>query len=481
MKKILFTASECVPFIKTGGLADVIGSLPAVIDREQFEVRVMIPAYTIIPEKYRSRMKTVCYFQSFFNGRDRYVGVKELEKDGIIYDFIDNEEYFGGGYPYTDYYYDIEKFCFFCKAVLSVLPSLGFRPDIIHCNDWHTGLIPVYLKTEFAGDPFYQGIRSIMTVHNLKFQGLYNAKEMSRISGLPMELFTIDKLLTYEDGNMLKGGLVYADIITTVSDTYAAEIKTQDYGEGLDGIFRAREREFRGIVNGIDDIVFDPSTDKLIPSRYSKRTMLSGKTKNKLALQKQLGLEEDDSVMMIGIVSRLTEQKGMELIARVLPELMASRVQLVVLGTGEYHYENVFRSAMHAFPGRLSANFTYSEELSHRIYAACDAFLMPSRFEPCGLTQLIAMHYGTVPIVRETGGLKDTVEPYNEYTGEGTGFSFLFYDSDVLLDILRYALKTYYENRKGFAKLQHRAMEQDFSWEASAKKYEALYTQMLEE
>ena len=481
MKKILFTASECVPFIKTGGLADVIGSLPQVLDREKFEVRVMIPAYTIIPEKYRSQMKTVCYFQSFFNGRDRYVGVKELEKDGVIYDFIDNEEYFGGSYPYTDYYYDIEKFCFFCKAVLSVLPSLGFRPDIIHCNDWHTGLIPVYLKTEFAGDPFYQGIKSIMTVHNLKFQGLFNAKDMSRISGLPMDLFAIDKLLTYTDGNMLKGGLVYADKITTVSETYAEEIKTPEYGEGLDGIFRARWHEFRGIVNGIDDKVFDPASDTLLPHRYTRRTILTGKTKNKLALQRQLGLEEDDSVMMIGIVSRLTEQKGMELISRVLPELMASRVQLVVLGTGEYHYENVFRSAANAYAGRLSANFTYSEELSHRIYAASDAFLMPSRFEPCGLSQLIALRYGSLPIVRETGGLKDTVVPYNEFTGEGTGFSFLFYDSSVLLDILRYALKTYYENRKGYAKLQRRAMEQDFSWEASAKVYEEMYAEMIGE
>ena len=481
MKKILFTASECVPFIKTGGLADVIGSLPAVLDREKFEVRVMIPAYVIIPEQYRSEMKTVCYFQSFFNGRDRYVGVKELVRDGVIYDFIDNEEYFGGSYPYTDYYYDIEKFCFFCKAVLSVLPSLGFRPDIIHCNDWHTGLIPVYLKTEFAGDPFYQGIKSIITVHNLKFQGLFNAKDMSRISGLPMELFTIDKLLTYDDGNMLKGGLVYADKITTVSETYAEEIKTPEYGEGLDGIFRARWHEFRGIVNGIDDVVFDPAADELIPHRYTRRTMLTGKTKNKLALQHRLGLEEDDSVMMLGIVSRLTEQKGMELISRVLPELMASRVQLVVLGTGEAHYENVFRSAAQAYPGRLSANFTYSEEISHQIYAATDAFLMPSRFEPCGLSQLIALRYGSLPIVRETGGLKDTVIPYNQFTGEGTGFSFLFYDSAVLLDILRYALKTYYENRKGYAKLQRRAMEQDFSWEASAKVYEEMYFEMIGE
>ena len=475
MKKILFTASECVPFIKTGGLADVIGSLPGAINRDEFEVRVMTPAYTIIPEQYRSKMKTVCYFQSFFNGRDRYIGVKELELGGVTYDFIDNEEYFGGGYPYTDYYYDIEKFCFFCKAVLSVLPSLGFRPDIIHCNDWHTGLIPVYLKTEFAGDPFYQGIKSIMTVHNLKFQGVYNAKYMSRVSGLPMDLFTIDKLLTYDDGNMLKGGLVYADRITTVSETYAEEIKTPDYGEGLDGLFRARSHEFCGIVNGIDDQVFDPTSDRLIPHRYSLRTVLSGKIKNKLALQRQLGLEEDDSVMMFGIVSRLTEQKGMELIARVLPDLMASRAQLVVLGTGEYHYENVFRSAAQAYPGRLSANFTYSEELSHRIYAASDAFIMPSRFEPCGLSQLIALRYGSLPIVRETGGLKDTVVPYNRFTGEGTGFSFQFYDSNVFLNILRDSLKTFYEDRKAYAKLQRQAMEQDFSWEASAKKYEEMY------
>lgn len=479
MIKILFAASECVPFIKTGGLADVIGSLPGAIDRDAFEVRVMLPAYTVIPEFYRSRMKTVCYFQSFFNGRDRYIGVKEIELNGILYDFIDNEEYFGGSYPYTDYYYDIEKFCFFCKAALSVLPSLGYRPDIIHCNDWHTGLIPVYLKTEFSADPFYQGIRSVMTVHNLKFQGVYNTKVMSRISGLPEELFTIDKLRTDKDGNMLKGGLVYADRINTVSRTYAEEVKTPEFGEGLDGLFRARDHEFVGIVNGIDDQTFDPASDKLIPHHYTVRTVRSGKTKNKLALQRELGLAEDENVMLFGIVSRLTEQKGIDLITRILPELMASRAQLVLLGTGEPRYENVFRSAAQAYPGRLSANFTYSEELSHRIYAASDAFLMPSLFEPCGLSQLIALRYGALPIVRETGGLKDTVVPYNRFTGEGTGFSFLFYDSGVLLEIVRSALKTYYENRRGYTLLQRRAMEQDFSWQTSAGQYEEMYRELI--
>ena len=475
MKNILFASSEVVPFIKTGGLADVVGSLPKCFDKSQYDIRVIMPKYECMAQKWKDMMKYVTHFYMGFNGEDRYVGVLETEYDGVHFYFIDNESYFSGPKPYTDWHWDIEKFMFFDRAVLSALPVIGFRPDLIHCHDWQTGLIPVYLNDSFQGGEFFRGIKTVMTIHNLKFQGVYNAKYMSRVSGLPMDLFTIDKLLTYDDGNMLKGGLVYADRITTVSETYAEEIKTPDYGEGLDGLFRARSHEFCGIVNGIDDQVFDPTSDRLIPHRYSLRTVLSGKIKNKLALQRQLGLEEDDSVMMFGIVSRLTEQKGMELIARVLPDLMASRAQLVVLGTGEYHYENVFRSAAQAYPGRLSANFTYSEELSHRIYAASDAFIMPSRFEPCGLSQLIALRYGSLPIVRETGGLKDTVVPYNRFTGEGTGFSFQFYDSNVFLSILRDSLKTFYEDRKAYAKLQRQAMEQDFSWEASAKKYEEMY------
>ncbi len=478
MKRILFAASECVPFIKTGGLADVVGSLPFSLDPAEFDVRVILPAYTVIPEQYRKGMRELFHFYSFFNGRDRYIGVREYVRQGIHFYFIDNEEYFGGSSPYTDYYYDIEKFCFFSKAVLSVLPSLQFRPDVIHCHDWHSGLIPVYLKTEFAGDPFYQGIRSVMTVHNLKFQGVFDAEVMSRVSGLPMELFSIDKLRTYNDGNMLKGGLVYADRLTTVSPTYAEEVKTPAFGEGLDGLFRARSQEFRGILNGIDSAFFDPASDNLISAKYSVTDFRAQKRRNKLALQRELCLNPDDKVCVIGLVSRLTEQKGLDLIGRILPELMASRVQLVVLGTGEGQYEQMFASGAAAYPGRLSANFRYSEELAHRIYAGCDALLMPSRFEPCGLSQLIALRYGTLPIVRETGGLKDTVQPYNRFTGEGTGFSFADYDPYVLLSTLRLALKTYYENRRAWNKLAERAMTQDYSWKRSAGLYEALYNEL---
>ncbi len=477
MKKILFAASECVPFIKTGGLADVVGTLPQTLDRSKYEAAVIMPYYTFIPQEYRNNFQYIHHFYMDYGKRkgNFHVGIMKYEMNGITYYFVDNEYYFGGDRPYSDPKFDIERFTFFCKAVLAIMPVINFKPDIIHCHDWQAGLVPVYLNDSFRGDMFFMGIKTIMTIHNLKFQGTWDCETIKHMTGLSDYYFTSDKLESYHNGNLLKGGLVYSDIITTVSETYAQEIQTPFYGEGLDGLFRARSHEFCGIVNGIDDQVFDPTSDRLIPHRYSLRTVLSGKIKNKLALQRQLGLEEDDSVMMFGIVSRLTEQKGMELIARVLPDLMASRAQLVVLGTGEYHYENVFRSAAQAYPGRLSANFTYSEELSHRIYAASDAFIMPSRFEPCGLSQLIALRYGSLPIVRETGGLKDTVVPYNRFTGEGTGFSFQFYDSNVFLSILRDSLKTFYEDRKAYAKLQRQAMEQDFSWEASAKKYEEMY------
>ncbi len=475
MKNILFAASECVPLVKTGGLADVAGSLPKYFDREEFDVRVILPAYTMIPDVYRSKMQYLTHFYSYFNGRDRYVGVKKLEMDGLTFYFIDNEEYFGGSFPYTDYYYDIEKFCFFDKAVLSVLPSLGFKPDVIHCHDWHTGLIPVYLKEEFAADPFYQNIRTVMTVHNLKFQGFYNAEVMKSITGLPWELFTVDKLLSYDNGNMLKGGLVYADRISTVSRSYAEEVMTREYGECLEGLFRFRAKDFCGIVNGIDTKVFDPETDPALPARYSKENFRTGKKACKKALQQELGLTPDENVMLIGLISRLTEQKGLDLIAAILPEIMDLPVQFVVLGTGEARYEELFRKAAETWPGRFSASFRYSEELSHRIYAAADAFLMPSRFEPCGLSQLIALRYGTLPIVRATGGLKDTVEPYDPLSGSGTGFSFADYDACSLRDTVNVAYALYAEDRQRYDRLIRSAMSQDFSWDASARKYEALY------
>ncbi|MBP5153494.1 MAG: glycogen synthase [Lachnospiraceae bacterium] len=472
--KILFAASECLPFVKTGGLADVVGALPQYLDRGKFDARVIIPCYTMIPERFRSRMETLTHFYTFFNGRDRYVGVKTLEQDGIRCYFIDNEEYFGGFSPYTNHRYDLEKFAFFSKCVLSVLPSLGFCPDVIHCNDWHTGLIPMYLKTEFTTSDFYKNMRTVMTIHNLKFQGTYNAQELSFITGLSAELFTAHPERG-EDGNYLRSGLVYADYVNTVSETYAAEILGPELGEGLDGVLRAKNRYFCGILNGIDDKFFDPETDAELAVNFNADDFRKLKKKNKTALQKELGLTVDEKAMMIGIVSRLTEQKGFDLVTEALPRLLELPIQLVVLGTGEERFERAFQDAAKAHPDRVSTVCTYSEPLSHRIYAASDAFLMPSRFEPCGLSQLIALRYGSLPIVRETGGLKDTVEAYNRYTGEGTGFTFWHYSPDVLTDIVSMAADTFVNHRRAWNVLAERAMRRDFSWKASARRYEELY------
>ena len=429
MKNVLLIASEAVPFIKTGGLADV-------------------------------------------------AGVFELEWNGVIFYFIDNEFYFGGNKPYSWIHEDIEKFAFFSKAALSALPVLGFRPDIIHCNDWQTGLIPVYLKERFSQGEFYQGIKSIMTIHNLKFQGIWDLKKVKDITGLPDEYFTSDKLEAYDDANYLKGGIVYADRVTTVSETYAEEIKTPFYGENLDGLMRARANVLSGIVNGIDYDEYNPETDKRIANNYNQITFRKEKWKNKVALQKELGLTEDKGKFMIGLVSRLTDQKGFDLIDYVIEEICAEDTQLVVLGTGEEKYEHLFRHFAWKYPERVSANIFYSNERSHKIYASCDAFLMPSLFEPCGLSQLMSLRYGTVPIVRETGGLKDTVEPYNEYESKGTGFSFSNYNAHEMLSIVNYAKDVYYNHKREWNKIVDRGMKTDFSWNSSARKYEDLYNSL---
>ena len=475
MKKVCFIASECVPFVKTGGLADVVGSLPKYFDKEKFDVRVIIPDYTCIPETYRSQMQYRTHFYMNYNGRDRYVGIMEMDYQGIHYYFVDNEEYFSGPAPYTDMFYDLEKFAFFCKAALSILPVVDFRPDIIHCHDWQTGLIPVHLKDKFAGGEFYRGIKTVMTIHNLKFQGVWDVKTIQRLSELSDYYFTPDKLEHYKNGNMLKGGLVYADYITTVSETYAREIQTPFYGERLDGLMRARSGQLRGIVNGIDYEVYNPATDKMIERRYTADTFRRDKVKNKIALQKELGLRDDPKVMMIGIVSRLTDQKGFDLIQCVMDEMCSDDMQLVVLGTGDERYENMFRHYDWKYHDRVSAQICYNEAMSHKIYASCDAFLMPSLFEPCGLSQLMSLRYGTVPIVRETGGLKDTVEPYNEYEKTGTGFSFANYNAHEMLNTIRYAEQIFYDKKRDWNKIVERAMRKDFSWKTSAKKYEELY------
>lgn len=475
MKKVLFVASECVPFIKTGGLADVVGSLPKYFNKDEFDVRVILPKYQCMREDFKHQLQYVTHFYMELNWRQQYVGVLHLEYEGIHYYFIDNEYYFSGPRPYGNIHEDIEKFAFFSRAALSALPLINFQPDIVHCHDWQTGLIPVYLKDKFHEGQFFANMKSIMTIHNLKFQGIWDVKAVKDITGLPPYYFTPDKLEAYGDANYLKGGIVYADAVTTVSNTYAEEIKMPFYGENLDGLMRARSNCLYGIVNGIDYNEYNPETDPFIPQHYNARTFRKEKVKNKRALQQELGLKQNDGKFMVGIVSRLTDQKGFDLIACMMDEMCQQDIQFVVLGTGEEKYENMFRHFAWKYPGKVSANIFYSEALSHKIYAACDAFLMPSLFEPCGLSQLMSLRYGTIPIVRETGGLKDTVWPYNEYEGTGTGFSFANYNAHEMFNTLKYAMYVYYEKKRDWNKLIDRAMAADFSWNTSARKYEELY------
>lgn len=480
MKKILFVASEGVPFIKTGGLADVVGSLPKYIDKEYFDVRVILPKYTCMKQEMKDKLQYVTHFYMDYNWKNEYVGILEAEVDGIHYYFIDNEGYFGGMKPYgDDPRYEIERFAYFSKAALSALPVIGFKPDVIHCHDWQTGLIPVYLKERFQGGDFYRGIKSVITIHNLKFQGKWDVDSVKSITGLPDYYFTSDKLEAYKDANLLKGGIVFADAVTTVSETYAKEIQTPFYGEGLDGLLRARSGDLRGIVNGIDYNEFNPETDPYIVKNYNTINFRKEKIKNKRALQQQLDLRVDDKKMMIGLVSRLTDQKGLDLIAYIMDELCQDDIQFVVLGTGEERYENMFRHFDWKYSDKVSANIYYSDELSHKIYAACDAFLMPSLFEPCGLSQLMSLRYGTVPIVRETGGLKDTVMPYNQYEGTGTGFSFANYNAHEMLNTIRYAEQIYYDKKREWNKIIDRGMAADFSWKVSAKKYQEMYDWLI--
>ena len=476
MKNILFVASESVPFIKTGGLADVVGSLPKSLDKEKYDVRIFIPKYGCMKQEMKDRLNYKTNFYMDFNWKNVYVGIMEAVVDGITYYFIDNEYYFSGPKPYCDdALFEIEKYAFFSKAVLSSLPLIDFKPDIMHCHDWQTGLIPVFLKDHFAGSEFFRDMKSIMTIHNLKFQGKWNIDTVKNITGLSDYYFTNDKLEAYGDANLLKGGIVYADTVTTVSNTYAQEVKTEFYGEGLHGLLQAREGELKGIVNGIDYTDFNPESNPLIYNNYTVENFRKEKIKNKRALQKELGLKQDDKTMLIGIVSRLTDQKGFDLIEYMMEELCQDNVQFAILGTGSAQYEDMFRRFAGKYPDKVSANIYYSEALSHRIYAASDAFLMPSLFEPCGLSQLMALRYGTLPIVRETGGLKDTVEPYNEYEGTGTGFSFTNYNAHEMLNTIRYAQEVYYNSKRNWNKMVERAMNADFSWVVSAKKYEEMY------
>ena len=479
MKNILFASSEAVPYMKTGGLADVVGSLPRYFNKEEYDVRVILPKYACMDKKFLPELTFVCHFYVNLNWRRQYVGIFKSEFKGVTYYFVDNEFYFAGNNPYNNIYEDVEKFAYFSKAVLESLPYLEFTPDIIHCNDWQTGLLPVFLHTSYGSDRFYENIKTVYSIHNMKFQGRWKIQEVMDITGLPKQIFNANELESYGDANYLKGGIVYADAVSMVSPSYANEITTPEGGEGLDGLMQARRNVLYGILNGLDYEEYNPLKDPYIEYHFSKDDM-ANKRMNKIQLQRTLGLPISDDTFMIGIVSRMTDQKGFDLIAYVMEEMLNSMdVQFAVLGTGEARYEDMFRYFQDKYPDKVHAYIGYSEERANQIYAACDAFLMPSLFEPCGLSQLMSMRYGTLPIVRETGGLKDTVEPYNECEDTGTGFSFTEYNAHDMLHVIRYAYEIYNERPEQWKSMMKRAMEQDFSWNASAREYEKLYEEIL--
>ena len=476
-KSVAFIGSECYPFVKTGGLGDVMYALPKALVKQNCDVRVILPRYKCIPWEYQEKMLYRGAFDMDLcaDGSRYYVGVMEYAWDGVVYDFIDNEEFFGWGNPYTDLVQDIPKYCYFAKAALAVLNYIDWIPDIIHCHDWQAALVPVYLRTQFENTAL-SSAKTILTIHNLRFQGVYNIGTIRYWSGLPDYVFDLGALKSgYNDANMMKGGLAYANVITTVSQTYAGEIQTPFYGENLDGHLRYHSGKLLGIVNGIDYDIWNPSTDARLREAYDITTVLDKKKENKRRLQEELGLDQDDGKFVIGLISRLTNQKGLDLVNAILPNIIDGNTQVVVLGTGDQMYEDSFRYYESAYKGNVCSNIMYDETRAHRIYAGADALLVPSLFEPCGLTQLIAMHYGTVPIVRETGGLKDTVDPYNMFSNTGNGFTFDRYEAGLLLDAINRAKDLYFNSRWCWDEMVRRDMDKILSWENSAKQYKELY------
>ncbi len=481
-RSVAFIGSECHPFVKTGGLGDVMYALPRELARLNCDVRVLLPRYACIPQEYQNKMvyRGEFYMDLGRTGRNYYVGIMEYICDGVVYDFIDNQEFFSSGNPYTNLVDDIPKYCFFSKAALAALNYMNWIPDIIHCHDWQAGLVPVYLRTLFQDSPVGRA-KTVLTIHNLRFQGVYNIPTIQYWTGLPDHVFSMGALKQdWVEANILKGGLAYADRITTVSGTYAWEIQSSEYGERLEDHLRYHSGKLRGIVNGIDYDMWNPETDPALAANYGLGNVLDHKMENKLALQKELGLEEDTGKFVIGLISRLTDQKGLDLVNAIIPQVLDGHTQVVVLGTGDRRYEDAFRYYEHTYHGSFSACIQYDEARAHRIYAGADALLVPSRFEPCGLTQLNAMHYGTLPIVRETGGLKDTVEPYNTFTGDGNGFTFDRYDAGLLLDAINRAKTLYFTNRYHWDEVVQRDMAKDVSWENSARQYKDLYLELTQ-
>lgn len=479
-RSVAFIGSECYPFVKTGGLGDVMYALPKALVKQNCDVKVILPRYKCIPWEYQEKMVYRGAFEMDLcaDGRTYYVGIMEYVWDGVVYDFIDNEEFFSNGNPYTNLIDDIPKYCYFAKAALAALNYMDWIPDIIHCHDWQAALVPVYLRTQFENTKLTSA-KTITTIHNLRFQGIYNIPTIRYWSGLPDYVFNKDALKQgYEDANMLKGGLTYSNIITTVSHTYAGEIQTPYYGEKLDAHLRYHSGKLRGIVNGIDYDIWNTSTDSRLYANYDITNVLDKKKENKRNLQEELGLVQDDHKFVIGLISRLTNQKGLDLVNRIIPQIMDEHTQIVVLGTGDRMYEDSFRYYENAYKGNVCSNIMYDETRAHKIYAGADALLVPSQFEPCGLTQLIAMHYGTVPIVRETGGLKDTVEPYNMFSNTGNGFTFDRYDAGLLLDAINRAKTLYFTNRWCWDEMVQRDMDKNVSWDNSAKQYKDLYLEL---
>lgn len=474
--QIVFASAECAPFVKTGGLGDVAGSLPAALVRAGAEVIVMVPKYATIKDEYKSQMKHFSDFYVSLGWRNEYCGLEKLEHDGVTYMFIDNERYFARDYPYG-FFDDGERFAFFSKAITESLQHLpeGFECDILHCNDWQTALAPVFLREFYQGLPLYDRVKTVFSIHNVAFQGQFSDTVMEDILGVAHIPAAASQLRCDACSiNYMLGALRYADAITTVSPTYAGEIQTPEFGEGLDGVLRERSYALQGILNGIDVAGFDPATDKRIAANYTVEDR-SGKAVCKAKLQEELGLEVRDDRPLMVMVTRLTRQKGMDLVMYALDRILAGGVQVAVLGTGDRDYEDGLRYFQDKYPGTMAARIEFDPSLSQRMYAAADMFLMPSKFEPCGLSQIIAMRYGTLPIVRETGGLKDTVIPYNEFTGEGTGFSFSNFNGDEMGDAVFRAARLFWDNRDVWNQLVTQAMSQDFSWTRSADKYLDLY------
>lgn len=475
--KILFAASEAVPFAKTGGLADVAGTLPKELLKIDADIRLVMPKYKSISQMYSDKMEYIGYTYVDLGWRHQYCAVMRLMHEGMPVYFIDNEYYFNrdGLYGHFD---EAEQFAFFSKALLEILPLIDFKPDIVHCNDWQTGVVSVFLKAYYSSNEFYKDIKTIYTIHNLKYQGIFPKIVLEDILGLGWEYYSIDGLEFYDQVNYMKAGIAYSDIITTVSRTYAEEIKHDFFGEKLNGLINKRADRLYGILNGIDYEENNPAEDKRIFARFSAED-LQGKRINKKMLQESLKLPQREDVPLLSIVSRLVDQKGFDLIAAVLNELLEMDIQLVILGTGEGCYEEMFRSAAVRYPEKVSANIKYDEVLAQRIYAGSDMFLMPSLYEPCGLSQLFSLRYGTVPIVRETGGLNDTINAYNEFTGEGTGFTFSNYNAHDMLYTISRAI-SFYRQKDLWEKIIIQCMKQDFSWRKSAEEYMKLYEKLID-